>query len=122
MAIDLPGCGLSTRPEWPHGDGADCHPDVAESYFVDRIEQWRQTAGIHKMVLAAHSLGGYLATCYAEQHPDRVEQLVLISPAGVPHQPADFEEKKNDRPWFFRLAGSLWESGHSPFTYVKYGP
>ena len=23
---------------------------------------------------------------------------------------------------FFRLAGSLWDSGHSPFTYVNYGP
>jgi len=122
LAIDLPGCGLSTRPEWTHGDGLNCDPDVAEEFFVERLESWRAAAGIERMVLAAHSLGGYISTCYAEKYPERVERLVLISPAGVPHKPDDFAEKVKDRPWFFRMAGSLWESGHSPFTYIKYGP
>jgi pimeloyl-ACP methyl ester carboxylesterase len=122
LAIDMPGCGLSSRPAWTHGDGLDCDPDVAEEYFVERIEQWRAACGIEKMVLGAHSLGGYVSTVYAEKYPERVERLVLISPAGVPHKPEDFEEKVKDKPWFFRMAGSAWGSGHSPFTYCKYGP
>lgn len=122
LSIDLPGCGLSSRPKWEHGDGSDCDVDVAESFFVDRIEQWRASAGLEKMVLASHSLGGYLSVCYAEKYPERVDQLILISPAGVPHKPPDFAERVKERPWFFRLAGSLWESGHSPFSYANFGP
>lgn len=122
FAIDSPGCGLSSRPAWTHGDGADCDVGVAEEFFVERIEQWREASGLDKLVLAAHSMGGYLAVCYAEKYPQHVEQLVLISPAGVPKKPADFEEKRKSRPWHFRMAGELWESGHSPFSYMNYGP
>eukprot|EP00656_Telonema_subtile_P008582 TRINITY_DN14006_c0_g1_i2.p1 TRINITY_DN14006_c0_g1~~TRINITY_DN14006_c0_g1_i2.p1 ORF type:complete len:385 (-),score=62.86 TRINITY_DN14006_c0_g1_i2:398-1552(-) len=122
LAIDTPGCGLSSRPCWEHGDGADCDVDVAEDFFVERIEQWRAASRIDKMVLAAHSMGGYLSVCYAEKYPQHVEKLVLISPAGIPKKPVDFKEKSKDRPWYFRAAGHFWESGHSPFSYIKYGP
>jgi cardiolipin-specific phospholipase len=61
----------------------------AEAFFVDALEEWRAARGIARMQLYGHSLGGYLAAAYALRHPDRVARLVLISPAGIPRDPAD---------------------------------
>lgn len=55
----------------------------AEDWFVESLEAWRQTKKIEKLVLMGHSMGGYLATVYAMRYPNHVENLVLVSPAGV---------------------------------------
>jgi len=39
--------------------------------------------GIERAVLIGHSMGGMLATRYALQYPDAVEQLVLVNPIGL---------------------------------------
>ena len=40
--------------------------------------------GIEKICLVGHSMGGYVSFCYAEKYPERIENLTLISPVGVP--------------------------------------
>ena len=45
-----------------------------------------------RSLLISHQLieiftGAYLSTAYALRYPDRVSKLILLSPAGVPHDP-----------------------------------
>ena len=59
----------------------------AESFFVDSLEEWRSKMGLEKMTLIGHSLGAYFSVAYALRYPTRVHKLILLSPAGVPHDP-----------------------------------
>ena len=55
-----------------------------EDFFVESLEEWREKMALEKMTLVGHSLGGYLSAVYALRYPERVERLILLSPAGVP--------------------------------------
>ena len=91
FAVDWLGMGRSARPSFPSikytKDNVQSRVSQAESFFIDSLEEWRETMGIQKMNLIGHSLGGYLSVVYALRHPDRVSRLILLSPAGVPHGP-----------------------------------
>lgn len=89
-ALDWLGMGRSARVPFTvraARDDVDGRVGQAESFFVDALEQWRAHMGLETMTLVGHSLGGYLSVAYAERHPARVSRLVLLSPAGVPHDP-----------------------------------
>jgi proline iminopeptidase len=47
------------------------------------IERIRRILGVEKITLIGHSYGGLLAALYAIEYPDRVEKLVLVSPAAT---------------------------------------
>lgn len=64
-AFDLLGFGRSSRPAFPND------ATLSEEQFVNSIEQWRQSLGLERMILLGHSLGGYLATSYSIQYPER---------------------------------------------------
>uniref|UniRef100_A0A672KG82 Abhydrolase domain containing 4 n=1 Tax=Sinocyclocheilus grahami TaxID=75366 RepID=A0A672KG82_SINGR len=71
-AVDLLGFGRSSRPLFP-SDAL-----LAEEQFVTSIEQWRQSLGLERMILLGHSLGGYLATSYTIQYPERYLKKSLV--------------------------------------------
>ena len=48
----------------------------------------RRSLGAEKILLIGHSFGGFLAALYAAEYPDRVEKLLLLSPADVLHLPS----------------------------------
>ena len=57
--------------------------ESAETFFLTSLEQWRQKMGLEKMILMGHSMGGYLSATYALQHPERIQHLILVGPAGI---------------------------------------
>ena len=78
-AYDQLGTGASGRLADPAG--YDVARDVAD------LEQIRRRIGVDRLVLVGHSYGGLLAASYLAAHPDRVERMVLLSPAAL--DPAD---------------------------------
>lgn len=86
-AVDWLGMGRSARVPFKIKSKLD---DTAgrvketEDFFVESFEEWREKMNLEKMTLVGHSLGGYLSAVYALRYPQRVERLILLSPAGVP--------------------------------------
>lgn len=64
-AMDLLGFGRSSRPKF------NTDPEQVEHQFVNSIEKWRSEIKLEKFILLGHSFGGYLATAYSIQHPER---------------------------------------------------
>lgn len=81
-AMDLLGFGSSSRPNF------SSNALEAESQMVKSIEEWRKQVGLEKFVLLGHSMGGFLASAYALQHPDRVTHVILADPWGFPDRPS----------------------------------
>lgn len=68
IRVDLPGCGQS-----PPARSYDV-PDQA-----GRVAALLDDLGLSLVAVAGHSSGGYIATALAEQRPDLVSSLTLIS-------------------------------------------
>jgi cardiolipin-specific phospholipase len=89
-ALDWLGMGRSHRPPFTikaKKDDIKGRVEQAESFFIDSLEEWRETMGLGKMTLIGHSLGAYFSVAYALKYPDRVNKLILLSPAGFPRGP-----------------------------------
>lgn len=97
-ALDWLGMGRSARVPFSVKSKQDDHSRVAEaeSFFIDALEEWRIKMELPRITLIGHSLGAYLSTAYALKYPDRVHQLILLSPAGVPHSPEDSSEPSRE--------------------------
>ena len=96
-ALDLPGMGRSSRPPFRiHAKDKESKVREAENWFVDALEEWRIKQGIDKMTLLGHSLGGYMAVCYALKYPGHLNKLILASPVGIPEDPYAVNEEMPD--------------------------
>jgi len=96
-AVDWLGMGRSARvPFVVKAKKGDIPARVAEaeSFFIDSLEEWRTKVGLKSMTIVGHSLGAYLSVAYALKYPERVHKLILLSPAGVPHNPNTEEPER----------------------------
>eukprot|EP01060_Flectonema_neradi_P029520 TRINITY_DN409_c1_g2_i1.p1 TRINITY_DN409_c1_g2~~TRINITY_DN409_c1_g2_i1.p1 ORF type:complete len:350 (+),score=58.00 TRINITY_DN409_c1_g2_i1:53-1102(+) len=93
------GCGKSSKPltslppnnSFPANskliiDKVGFHHDVLD------LEKLRIAFGYDKISIVGHSWGGFIASMYAAEFPDRVESLVLSAPAAVIKGPASAEK------------------------------
>lgn len=86
---DQRGCGGSTRPI-DRFQSRNTYQNMREldqalgigAQLAD-IERIRRILGEEKLILIGHSWGGFLASLYAAEFPDRVDALVLVAPANV---------------------------------------
>lgn len=73
-AVDVPGePGLSTP----------ARPTLASGAYSAWLGDVQDALGLTYTALAGISLGGWIATSYATEHPERVTRLALISPSGI---------------------------------------
>lgn len=74
FAPDLPGFGLTEKPEWmDYGPGA----------YSRFVRDFMAALGIGKAALVGHSLGGGVALRVILDDPGRVERIILVSSAGL---------------------------------------
>lgn len=120
-AVDPLGTGLSSRPRpfWPKSTRE------AEAFFVDSLEEWRKVRNIDSFILVGHSMGGYLAACYAMSYPERVKHLVMVCPAGIGGKAEDWSPPEAVKsPWtlrgqLYRFATKMWTSGVTPGSIIR---
>ncbi|MEQ9257532.1 MAG: alpha/beta hydrolase [Roseovarius sp.] len=76
LVYDLYGRGYSDRPK-----GAQ-----DSDFFCAQLEELLADQGVEgRFALFGYSMGGAISTAFAARHPERVQQLVLLAPAGLGH-------------------------------------
>mmetsp|Transcript_47345 Transcript_47345/g.34640 ORF Transcript_47345/g.34640 Transcript_47345/m.34640 type:complete len:169 (+) Transcript_47345:433-939(+) len=71
-------------------------------------------------------MGGYFSSLYALHFPQEVEELLLLSPAGIAVKPEELTKEKmienNSKKYgkvFSKFSYEFWERGYSPFSIVR---
>lgn len=104
---DQRGCGDSSRPfdrfasQNYFANARALEGTLGIGAQVADIERIRRILGQEKLILVGHSFGGFLATMYAVEFPDRVQALVLVAPANVlvfPQKNGFFEQIRQRLP------------------------
>jgi proline iminopeptidase len=104
--LDLRGTGESGVPADPAS--YRCDRQVAD------VEAARRHLGLDRLDLVGHSAGANLAYRYAEQHPDHVGRLLLVTPStrGVGIEISDearsaMAGKRSGEPWYAAASAAL---------------
>jgi len=123
---DQRGCGRSTRP----ADRFSSRNFRTNTLELDKrlglgvqiadIERIRRLLGDGQLTIIGHSFGGFLASLYAAEFPDRVKSMVLVAPAETLVMPPPsgglFEEVRRRLPADMRARFDNWLK-----RYLDYG-
>ncbi len=63
----------------------------------DDIRQMMDDTGLERAVLLGHSMGGKVAMCFAQHHPDRIEKIIVADIAPKSYKDLYREESPNHR-------------------------
>jgi len=74
-ALDLWGCGYSTRESMDYG-----YP-----VYADQLLKFMDALNIQKASLVGQSMGGGTCILFALQHRDRVNKMILVNSTGMPN-------------------------------------
>jgi proline iminopeptidase len=96
VMFDQRGCGDST----PHAsDPATDMRHNTTAHLIADMERLREHLGIDRWLVRGASWGTTLGLAYAEQHPDRVSEIVIASV---------FAGRRSDIEWLYRGAGRFF--------------
>lgn len=73
LAVDFVGWGLGDRLEQAYSFG----------YLVDFVREFQDALGLPSSHIVGHSMGGWIASLFAYESPQRVDKLVLVASGGV---------------------------------------
>jgi pimeloyl-ACP methyl ester carboxylesterase len=73
IALDLPGFGASAMPR----------DEITISGYGRCVNQLCEHLGLGRVEMVGNSMGGYISAEVAIQFPERVDQLLLVSAAGI---------------------------------------
>jgi pimeloyl-ACP methyl ester carboxylesterase len=73
VALDLPGFGSSPMPPW----------EISIPAYGRFLRDFCERLGIDRCSLVGNSMGGFIVTEVAITEPDRVDDLTLVSAAGI---------------------------------------
>jgi proline iminopeptidase len=96
---DQRGSGLSKREDQSHYE----KQSAAQMYINDlgSVIDLYQKSGNQKVFLLGHSWGAMLATAYVNQHPERINGLVLAEPGGFTwSQTSEYLDRSNKIKFF----------------------
>jgi pimeloyl-ACP methyl ester carboxylesterase len=77
IAPDLPGFGYSDKPSL----------DYTPQFFAEFLSDFLETIGINRCSMIGSSLGGQIVAEYAMTYHEKIENFILVSPAGVMKHP-----------------------------------
>ncbi len=73
LALDLPGFGSSPMPSWK----------ISIEAYGGLLHDFCAAVGVRDCAVIGNSMGGFICAEAATREPDRFEQLILVSSAGV---------------------------------------
>lgn len=73
VMIDLPGHGLSARPDAPY----------TLQWYADTIAGWMDAIGLEQAHVCGHSFGGGIAQWMLIEHRRRIDRLALVAAGGL---------------------------------------
>jgi pimeloyl-ACP methyl ester carboxylesterase len=69
------------------GTGDVFDQEFSFAYMVDHVREFMDALGLEKINLAGHSMGGWIATLFAYESPERLNKVVLSSAGGTARRP-----------------------------------
>ncbi|MBA0721096.1 hypothetical protein Golax_008670 [Gossypium laxum] len=93
-----------------------------EAWFVESFEERRRVKNLSNLIILGHSFGGYIASKYALKHPEHVQDLILVGPAGFSSEPDSSIEwlTRLRETWKGAILNRLWDSNFTPQKIVRF--
>lgn len=126
VTIDVLGFGCSGRPDFYAFDTKECN-----DFFILQLQMWMKKTGYDsadkgKFTIIGHSLGCYIGTHYAIAEPDKIDEMIHLSPAAIGEKPQDYRpyeyvEKQTNfgKRILMNIAYLFWDFNLSPMIPFK---
>lgn len=106
VAMDMVGNGFSSKPDY----------DYEIPAYVEHVLGVMDHFGMDSANFVAMSLGAWVASTIAVEHPDRVAKVILMSPAGKEAAAANMARIRAERTR--AVNEPTWESLHAVFAHL----